>query len=183
MAKYMIPAGKMVSGPIKLDTKQYFLFFSVRHRHRTTSGFTLIEIVAVLVIVGVLGSISVPAIKNIILQAEIKTCVAQLRSIAAVIDQHYIKHGDYPQSLADVGKNQEKDPWGNSLQYLKIQGGGPGIPGKARKNQFQVPLNDDYDLYSKGPDGQSSAPLTALPSRDDIIRANNGGFIGPASDY
>jgi len=46
-----------------------------------------------------------------------------------------------------------------------------------------VPLNTDYDLYSQGPDGQSVSPLTAAKSRDDIIRANNGDFIGTAEDY
>ena len=34
-----------------------------------------------------------------------------------------------------------------------------------------------------GPDGQSVKPLTGLRSRDDIIRANDGAFIGKASTY
>jgi general secretion pathway protein G len=34
-----------------------------------------------------------------------------------------------------------------------------------------------------GKDGQSSSPLTAKPSRDDIVRANDGRFVGLASDY
>ncbi len=46
-----------------------------------------------------------------------------------------------------------------------------------------VPINSDYDLYSKGPDGASQGPLTAKASRDDIIRANNGRFIGPVALY
>jgi general secretion pathway protein G len=44
-------------------------------------------------------------------------------------------------------------------------------------------LNSTYDLYSKRKDGQSSSPLTAKASRDDIIRANDGGYIGLASAY
>ena len=55
--------------------------------------------------------------------------------------------------------------------------------GQARKDHFLVPLNSDYDLYSKGPDGKSSPPLTAEASRDDIIRANDGAYFGLASDY
>ena len=34
-----------------------------------------------------------------------------------------------------------------------------------------------------GYDGASVAPFTAKVSRDDIVRANNGGYIGPAADY
>jgi general secretion pathway protein G len=53
--------------------------------------------------------------------------------------------------------------------------------GQARKDRFLVPLNDDYDLYSMGKDGTSSPPLTAKVSQDDIIRANNGSYVGLAS--
>jgi general secretion pathway protein G len=34
-----------------------------------------------------------------------------------------------------------------------------------------------------GPDGKTVAPLTAQDSRDDIIRANDGRYVGPAADY
>jgi general secretion pathway protein G len=46
-----------------------------------------------------------------------------------------------------------------------------------------VPINTDYDLYSMGKDEASTAPLTARASLDDIVRANNGGFIGLAHKY
>jgi hypothetical protein len=55
--------------------------------------------------------------------------------------------------------------------------------GHARKDHSLVPINTDFDLYSMGPDGRSSPPLTAQHSRDDIVRANNGAFIGIASEY
>ena len=45
------------------------------------------------------------------------------------------------------------------------------------------PINCDYDLYSVGKDGKSEAPLTAKVSQDDIIRANNGGYVGLVSNY
>ena len=52
-----------------------------------------------------------------------------------------------------------------------------------RKDKNLVPLNADYDLYSKGKDGKSQPPLTAKVSYDDIVRANNGGFVDLASKY
>jgi len=55
--------------------------------------------------------------------------------------------------------------------------------GKVRKDHNLVPLNSDYDLYSMGKDGKSVSPLTAKASRDDIVRANNGAFVGLASEY
>ena len=52
-----------------------------------------------------------------------------------------------------------------------------------RKDKKLVPLNSDYDLYSMGPDGESKPPLTAKASKDDIVRANDGEFVGLAERY
>ena len=62
-------------------------------------------------------------------------------------------------------------------------GGGGGGMGQARKVKFLVPINSRYDLYSMGKDGASVSPLTAKSSRDDIIMANDGGFVGLAKNY
>ena len=52
-----------------------------------------------------------------------------------------------------------------------------------RKDRFLVPINTYFDLYSTGEDGESVSPLTAKASQDDVIWANDGDFIGPASNY
>ena len=54
---------------------------------------------------------------------------------------------------------------------------------KPRKDRFLVPINSDYDLFSMGKDGESVAPLTAKASRDDVVRASDGAFIGLASNF
>ena len=59
----------------------------------------------------------------------------------------------------------------------------PGMEGHRRKDHSLVPVNSDYDLYSMGPDGDSQAPFTAQASRDDIVRASNGGYIGPVIEF
>jgi len=45
------------------------------------------------------------------------------------------------------------------------------------------PINTQYDLYSTGEDGQSKLPLTAPQSRDDVILAYDGNYVGLASDF
>lgn len=76
----------------------------------------------------------------------------------------------------------------NSSASANNNGNGNGATlntnvGKLRKDKNLVPINSDYDLYSKGPDGQSSSPLTASISQDDIVRGRNGTFFGKASEY
>jgi hypothetical protein len=52
-----------------------------------------------------------------------------------------------------------------------------------RRDRYLFPLNTDYDLFSLGPDGLTATALNNPQSLDDVIRANNGGFFGVASDY
>jgi general secretion pathway protein G len=52
-----------------------------------------------------------------------------------------------------------------------------------RRDRYMFPLNTDYDLFSLGPDGRTSVSLGEKVGLDDVIRANNGGYFGPASEY
>jgi len=107
--------------------------------------------------------------------------VGDLHSIATIIIGYQAVQARFPDTLDDVGYGDWKDPWRNPYQYLNfanVKG-----KGKMRKDRFLVPINSCFDLYSMGPDGQSVPPLTAKVSRDDVIWANDGGFIGLASDY
>ncbi len=55
--------------------------------------------------------------------------------------------------------------------------------GKARKDRKLNPLNSDFDLYSLGKNGVSKTQLTNKDSLDDVVRANDGAFVGLAADY
>jgi general secretion pathway protein G len=52
-----------------------------------------------------------------------------------------------------------------------------------RRDRYMFPLNTDYDLFSLGPDSRTAVALGDVVARDDVIRANNGGYFGPASEY
>jgi len=136
-------------------------------------------------IIATLAAIAVPTYTGFIYRAQIIKAVSDIQGMGKAIRGAGIDGGIYPMSLADVDGedfSEVLDPWGNPYQYLNIAQGGPG-KGTVRKDKFLVPLNTDFDLYSMGRDGESAAPLTAKASRDDIIRANNGGYVGPAVDY
>lgn len=57
------------------------------------------------------------------------------------------------------------------------------IDSTRRRDRYLFPLNTDYDLFSLGPNGLTSVSLGEGLSQDDVIRANNGGFFGTASEY
>ena len=144
-------------------------------------GFTLIELVTVVAIIGVLSAIAMPLYAEYIEKAKIVRAVSEITTISKSITAYNLDNSKYPQSLNEVGWGASKDPWGAPYQYLNIQTAMG--KGNMRKDKFLVPINTDYDLYSMGKDGKSTPPLNSKAGRDDIIRANDGGYIGLASDF
>jgi len=148
---------------------------------RQPFGFTLIELLIAFAIVGILGSIGYALYAGQIKSARTAVAIQDIKSISMKVIEYQVDKEKYPDSLSDLRLGTWNDPWGNPYQYIKINGV-KGVGGM-RKDRFLVPLNSDFDLFSMGPDGNSKPPLTAPVSKDDIIRANDGLYLGPAYAY
>ena len=146
-------------------------------RRRSTSAFTLVELLLVIVIIGVLATIAIPQYQKAVDQAYVARAIGDVEAIGTELSSL----DSLPTSLAAINRAGYKDPWDSPYVYVKLDGLKGN--GDARKDHFLVPLNTDFDLYSVGKDGGSSTPLTAGASADDVVRANNGGFIGLGSQY
>jgi general secretion pathway protein G len=133
-------------------------------------------------IIAVLAAIAIPSYLESVNTARIVSAMGDIKQMSTDIMVWSLgNNGAFPESLDDVGFDGRLDPWGNPYEYLNMTD--IKNHGKCRKDKNLVPLNSDYDLYSKGRDGQSVSPLTAKASRDDVVRASNGGFIGIAENY
>lgn len=141
------------------------------------AGFTLVELIAVVTIIGTLASLAVPAGREAVERARVARAIGDIKALSTTLDSQ----DSLPDQLAFIGPAQ-LDPWGHPYQYNKFP---PNrrVPRGARRDRFLVPINTTYDLYSMGRDGATTPPLTARKSQDDVVRANDGGFIGLASRY
>jgi len=145
-------------------------------------GLTLIEVVIALAILSIIATIGVPIYEEYVNEARIANAVQDLRQMGLILDDHYLEN-DPPATLADAGINMV-DPWGFPYEYLWLRGNpAPGLSGKRRRDKSMNPVNSDYDLYSRGLDGQTSKQFTAKKARDDVVRANDGDFFGLAEDH
>jgi general secretion pathway protein G len=147
-------------------------------------GFTLIEVMIVIAIVGILTSIGVPNYIKYREKARIEVAITEMRFLEKEILNFRAEFGQLPDDLSEISIGRVLDPWGRPYIYLKIQGNdAKGENFRPRKDLSLHPINTDFDLFSVGKDGRSNAPLTAKISQDDIVRANNGGFVGLVSTY
>ena len=119
-------------------------------KHSSRAGFTLVEILLVVAILGILAGVAVVSLKGRTKTASISAARTSIQAIGTAIDTYEVDNGVYPgslQSLLTKGNENNwngpyikdgrmpKDPWGNDFQY-SLQG-------------------DVYKLTSAGPDGQS----------------------------
>lgn len=92
-----------------------------------------------------------------------------------------MSNGHLPNTLTDIARSDLLDAWG--LPYVYTNYAVTSNKNLIRKDRFLHPMNSDYDLFSAGADGQWKPPITAKESHDDIIRANDGDYVGLASEY
>lgn len=151
---------------------------------RQTCGFTLIEVIVAIAVLGSLAAIAIPQFSSYRYQAQIAQTFADIRKIDLTLRTYKIQNGDWPATLAALGMSDlPTDPWNRAYSYLKIEGEPLLVLVNARKDGFNVPINSDFDLYSRGIDGSTLSPLDVPVSRDDIVRGNDGRYVGLASGY
>lgn len=144
-------------------------------------GFTLIELLIATAIIGLLAAIAIPRYQDYVDRRDVEQAKTEIQQLEHKIRQHYIRNNKFPSALTDIEPEPPLDPWKNEYEYLvliDLKG-----KGQARKDKKENPVNSDYDLYSMGKDGKTQKPFSAKQARDDIVRANNGRFIGLADDY
>lgn len=117
-------------------------------RNKKRNGFTLLEILVVIAILGILATLVVPRLGEKPKQAKRLKAVLQIRVFRDALEEFYIDHGAYPTTdeglayLLRKGKylDSEKiplDPWNHPYLYLS-----PGLDGRS------------YDVVSLGEDGE-----------------------------
>lgn len=137
-----------------------------RYRLNKEAGFTLLELLVVLVILGLLIGLVAPAMLHQLGSAKKKIASQSIASLGTVLDMYKLDVGTYPtteQGLQSLitrptgverwdgpyikGNNLPEDPWGHPFVY---------------RSPSQRP-GEQYDLYSLGPTGQSGGTGSDAP--------------------
>lgn len=150
-------------------------------------GFTIVELIVVMAILGILTTLAIPTYTNMKNKARSARAIAEIRELEKVINAFSIeKAGTFPNTLDELQQasfRDLKDPWGNPYIYTNILNPTGPQEYDPREDPSTNKLNTDFDLFSKGADGNSLTLVTDPASQDDIVRGGDGGFVGLARDY
>ncbi len=140
-------------------------------RHRT-EGFTLVELLVVVAIIGIIASIAIPSLRQAIDRAKQRRTMADIRTVALAVNAYAVDYSFAPKfTTATVA---ELRPF-LTPTYLRTL---PDLDGWLRSMYYEAE-GIDYTLRSYGRDGVAQAAVHEGPTTDfaaDIIM-NNGVFV------
>jgi len=138
----------------------------------------------VVAIIGILVSIAIPAYQNYQDERDFIQARQDILVIQKSIDRYYVVNNKFPNSLADIDLQDARDPWGQPYYFINVSTFSKKVSeNRLRRDKKLKPVNSDYDLYSAGKDGETRPPFSAKESWDDVVRCNNGQYLGYAKDY
>lgn len=129
-----------------------------KKRHQGSAGFTLIEILLVVVIIGMLATIAAINVPKFLGQGREGKARADVSNISTMVEAYNMNEAKYPSSLSALSEGNNpympkipKDPWGHEYQYSSSS---------SRKGLR-------FEVYSMGEDGVASGDDIGNWAADD----------------
>ncbi len=154
---------------------------------RKEKGFTLLELMIVIAIIGLLIAVVIPDLLKTREMAEIEACKASLRGVQSSLELYYTHYKYYPDNLqvlmteGYLQENGNKDNWGKELRYTLTSGSGAANEAEGTQTA------NNYLIGSDGPDGKPDTdddvepPINTQRHTFKKSRSNEAGAAGVES--
>ena len=150
--------------------------------HFRQRGVTLVELALVVALVSIMAAIAMPTYSRIMENQRVSQAISEIAKMNLMINRARTPNGQVPDSIAGLQGMPAADPWGEPYEYVSFSA--PGFDhNDSRKDGNLKPINTEFDLFSKGKNKDFRRALNAGPSRDDVVMAHDGAFIGKAEDF
>jgi len=148
---------------------------SAKQRLRSQAGFTLVEILVVITIIGLIMGLIGPRVLNYLSESKVKAARIQLQSFGSALDLFFLDAGRYPSSSEGLGALMQRTSGVGAWN-------GPYLKGNTLPNDpwnhpyiYRSPgQHNPYEIISYGADGQEGGSgLASDISTENLVNAKN----------
>ncbi|HGG9633311.1 TPA: pilin [Neisseria meningitidis] len=86
-------------------------------------GFTLIELMIVIAIVGILAAVALPAYQDYTARAQVSEAILLAEGQKSAVTEYYLNHGEWPGNNSDAGVASSTDIKGKYVQSVEVKNG------------------------------------------------------------
>ena len=116
-------------------------------------GFTLIELMIVVAIIGILAAIAIPAYQDYTIRAQISEGLTLSAGAKTAVSEYYVEHGTWPTDNDEAGLADKHDIIGNYTEHVEVE-----------DNVIEIKFG--YDVHEK-----------IMDEKIELTAVNNGGSI------
>jgi general secretion pathway protein G len=144
-------------------------------RHHGQQGFTLVEMLVVITIIGLIMGLIGPRVLNYLSESKVKAARIQLQSFSSALDLFYLDAGRFPSTSEGLGALVQRTPGVAAWNGPYLKGG--SLPNDPWNHPYLYRAPGDrgpYDIKSYGADGQEGGSgIAADISIENLTSAKN----------
>jgi general secretion pathway protein G len=136
----------------------------VRKNSKNRRGFTLTEIMLVLVIISILAGLVVVSTSGMLGSAKKKAAATEVQKLSQFVNQYMLVVGSLPTKLSDLHEKPSNLANANNWDQVSEKPIGPDPWGQ---EYVFTPSGETFEIRSNGPDGQPNTPddISSKPSQ------------------
>jgi general secretion pathway protein G len=143
-------------------------------RYASQHGFTLVEMLVVITIIGLIMGLIGPRVLNSLSDSRVKAAKIQLQSFASALDLFYLDAGRFPSTAEGLGALVQRTPGISAWNGPYLKGGSVPNDPWSHAYVYRAPgEHGPYDIVSYGSDGQEGGSGTAADISLESMSAKN----------
>ena len=145
-----------------------------RARNNGEQGFTLVEMLVVITIIGLIMGLIGPRVLNYLSESKVKAAKIQLQSFASALDLFYLDAGRFPSTSEGLAALVKQTPGVSAWNGPYLRGGNVPTAPWSHGYVYRSPgEHGPYDILSYGSDGQEGGSGVAADITLDNTTAKN----------